>query len=288
MSKRPPSSVPATQEATLPGLDLTAVITRAEQFEDNREKQYTAERLLVSHPDTYAIASRLFFEIGLSKRAVCDCCKLSSRTLNALIEREMRTRGAEVLYENVRRKKSMITYELMEQLEDLVNDEDAVRDAGISGLIAALKTLNDEGKPAKSSDASSNDSPKSAVIDTETVEYAQIYRMSRQSNGLDRAENSAPRVDVSKVVEVGEEGADADESGDNYSVTLSDNPQHIKGISTSVDNVVDNFGGNRSGAASDTPAVGRFDPTPGGRGARGEVGAPPFHYKCIAAERTRE
>lgn len=263
------STVPATSEQTLPGLDLTAVITRAEQFDDNRDKQYTAERLLVSHPDTYAIASRLFFEIGLSKRAVCDCCKLSSRTLNALIEREMRTRGAEVLYENVRRKKSMITYELMEQLEDLVNDKDAVADAGINGLIAALKTLNDEGKPAKSSDASSNDSPKSTVIDTETVEYAQIYRMSRGSNGLDRAENSAPRVDVSKVVEVGDDDVTDGSTVDNGSDIVSDNAQHIKGLSTSVDNVVDNFGGNRSDAASSAPAVGRFDPTPGGRGARG-------------------
>lgn len=263
MSK--PSTVQPMEQATLPGLDLTAVITRAEQFSDLSEKHYTAERLLVSHPDTYAIASRLFFEIGLSKRAVCDCCKLSSRTLNAIIEREMNTRGAEVLYQNVRRKKSLITYEIMEQLEELVNDEDAVRDAGIRGLIEAVKMLSGEDGKPKPQDASSNDSPKSTVIDTETVEYAQIYRMSKR-NGLDRAENSAPRVDGSKVVEV--EDVDGSVVG-SHSVTLSDNCQQNNGNTDGVDNSVDNFGGGRSDAASSAPAVGRFDPPPGGRGARG-------------------
>lgn len=263
MSK--PSTVQPMEQATLPGLDLTAVITRAEQFSDLSEKHYTAERLLVSHPDTYAIASRLFFEIGLSKRAVCDCCKLSSRTLNALIEREMRTRGAEVLYENVKRKKSLITYELMEQLEELVNDEDAVRDAGIRGLIEAVKMLSGEDGKAKPQTASSNDSSKSTVIDTETVEYAQIYRMSR-ANGLDRAKNSSPCADGLKVVEV----EDADGSDvDCRSVILSDNCQQNKDDADGVDNSVANSGGVRSVAASAAPPSVVSTPPPGGRGARG-------------------
>ena len=231
------------RQETLPGLDLTDVVARAEQFVDCRDKQYTAERLLVSHPDTYAIASRLFFEIGLSKRAVCDCCKISSRTLNALIEREMKTRGAEVLYENVRRKKSVILYELMEQLEDLVNDEDAVRDAGISGLIQAARMLQGEDGKAKPQDASSNDSAKTATIKADTIEYAEFYRLSRVAkgaNGLEGKENLAPRaVGSEEVVEV---ALDAPAVAPT-SVGLSDNPQQIKRIGDGVANSLPNSGG---------------------------------------------
>ena len=82
----------------LPGFDLKALVRKSDDIADlSEEKEYTAERLLVSHPERYEIARRLFFELGLSKRGICDICRLNSRTLNALIEREMKTRGADFL-----------------------------------------------------------------------------------------------------------------------------------------------------------------------------------------------
>lgn len=264
-----------TEQATLPGLDLTDALARAEQFVDCRDKQYTAERLLVSHPDTYAIASRLFFEIGLSKRAVCDCCKVSSRTLNAIIEREMRTRGAEVLYENVRRKKSMILYELMEQLEDLVNDEDAVRDAGISGLIQAARMLQGDDGKTKPHDASSNDSPKSATIEADTIEYAEIYRLSRSTkgaNGLDGKENLAPRPKVSgEVVEVPPDASHVA----NGSILLSDNTQQTKVICGGVANSLPNSGGSLA-VEVEAASRGNFKGPPLGAGGPGGRPATPL------------
>lgn len=273
------------RQETLPGLDLTDVVARAEQFVDCRDKQYTAERLLVSHPDTYAIASRLFFEIGLSKRAVCDCCKVSSRTLNALIEREMKTRGAEVLYENVRRKKSMILYEIMDQLEELVNDEDAVRDAGIGGLIQAVRLLQGEDGKAKAQDASSNESAKSAKNEADTIEYTEIYRLSRiakGANGLEGKENSAPRVEGLNAVDEGvvDVPCDADNS-----LMLSDNAKQSKAISFDVANPLPKSGEVSRFGNGTPPPVGTED-TPLGAGGMGGGRQPPCLPKMYSAERS--
>lgn len=274
----------AAEQADLPGLALTDAIARADQFVDCREKQYTAERLLVSHPDTYAIASRLFFEIGLSKRAVCDCCKLSSRTLNALIEREMRVRGAEVLYENVRRKKSMIVYEIMEQLEDLVNDEEAVREAGIGGLIQAVRMLQGEDGKPKPHEPSVSDSPKAAAIEAETIEYAQIYRMSRSAkptNGLEGEENLSPRaVGTDEVVE----GVLDATSVDSRSLLVSDNSAQIKEFANCVAKSSPKSGGGSGNGNDGRPPVVSDAPHPGA-GGTGGVPRAPLHPKMHSQER---
>ena len=47
----------------LPGFDLKALVRKSDDIADlSEEKEYTAERLLVSHPERYEIARRLFFE----------------------------------------------------------------------------------------------------------------------------------------------------------------------------------------------------------------------------------
>lgn len=175
----------------LPGFDLKALVIKSDDIADLSDaKEYTAERLLVSHPDRYEIARRLFFEVGLSKRGVCDICRLNSRTLNALIEREMKTRGAEFLYEKVRRKRALITYQLCEQLEELAADPKACKEAGINGLVSAIRLIQDQSNRTIDVQPSSNTSAESPAADG--LEYARIYRM----NGLDSEKNSARAVDV--------------------------------------------------------------------------------------------
>lgn len=178
----------------LPGFDLKALVRKSDDIADlSEEKEYTAERLLVSHPERYEIARRLFFELGLSKRGVCDICRLNSRTLNALIEREFKTRGADFLYEKVRRKRALITYQLCEQLEDLAADPKACKEAGINGLVSAIRLIQDQSNRTIDVPTSSNTSGNSPVSDG--VEYAKLYRL----NGLDQEKKSAR---ASEVIEV--------------------------------------------------------------------------------------
>lgn len=175
----------------LPGFDLKALVIKSDDIADlSDEKEYTAERLLVSHPDRYEIARRLFFEFELSKRGVCDICRINSRTLNALIERETKTRGADFLYERIRRKKALIAYQLTEQLEELAHDPKACKEAGINGLIQAIKLIQASAGQTIDVPPSSNTSGDSPYIDG--CEYAKIYR----TNGLYLKKNSARAVDV--------------------------------------------------------------------------------------------
>ena len=175
----------------LPGFDLKALVSKSDDIADlSDSKEYTAERLLVSHPERYEIARRLFFEIGLSKRGICDICRLNSRTLNALIEREMKTRGADFLYEKVRRKRALITYQLCEQLEELAADPKACKEAGINGLVSAIRLIQDQSNRTIDVPPSSNTSTASPAPDG--VEYAKLYRL----NGLDSEKNSARAVEV--------------------------------------------------------------------------------------------
>lgn len=204
----------------LPGLDLKALVIKSDDIADLSEaKEYTAERLLVSHPDRYEIARRLFFEVGLSKRGVCDICRLNSRTLNALIEREMKTRGADFLYEKVRRKRALITYQLCEQLEELAADPKACKEAGINGLVSAIRLIQDQSNRTIDVPPSSNTSADSPSIDG--CEYAKIYR----ANGLDLRKNSARAVEViegsDRPVSSGDQVDNRHVSADNNSILPS-------------------------------------------------------------------
>ena len=210
----------------LPGFDLKELVRKSDDIADlSNEKEYTAERLLVYHQERYEIARRLFFEIGLSKRGICDICKLNSRTLNALIEREMKTRGADFLYEKVRRKRALITYQLCEQLQELAANPKACKDAGINGLVSAIRLIQDQSNRTIDVPPSSNTSGDSPSPDG--LEYAKIYRM----NGLDVEKNSAR---ASEDIEVSDQSAEvqpdahtpAAPSGDN-SILLSGVCEHL-------------------------------------------------------------
>lgn len=260
----------------LPGFDLKALVRKSDDIADlSEEKEYTAERLLVSHPERYEIARRLFFEIGLSKRGICDICRLNSRTLNALIEREMKTRGADFLYEKVRRKRALITYQLCEQLEELAADPKACKDAGINGLVSAIRLIQDQSNRTIDVPPSSNTSTTSPAPDG--VEYAKLYRL----NGLDSEKNSARAIDV---VEGSERAPNAQPDAlepaapsGSVSILLSGGYKDLQGISPTVDNSVDKTDSAASGdsADADQPSVpGARSEPPRGRGDAGE-GADP-------------
>ena len=246
----------------LPGFDLKALVRKSDDIADlSEEKEYTAERLLVSHPERYEIARRLFFEVGLSKRGVCDICRLNSRTLNALIEREMKTRGADFLYEKVRRKRALITYQLCEHLEELAADPKACKEAGINGLVSAIRLIQDQSNRTIDVPPSSNTSSDSTASDG--LEYAKIYRM----NGLDSEKNSARAVDVVECDDQPKTSGDGVDkrtsSVQNDSILLSGDYKDLQGISPTVDNL-----DAKPGAEGYSDGV--TDPQTDGHGADGE------------------
>lgn len=246
----------------LPGFDLEALVRKSDDIADlSEEKEYTAERLLVSHPERYEIARRLFFEVGLSKRGVCDICRLNSRTLNALIEREMKTRGADFLYEKVRRKRALITYQLCEQLEELAADPKACKAAGINGLVSAIRLIQDQSNRTIDVPPSSNTSAESTAPDG--LEYAKIYRM----NGLDSEKNSARAVVVAECDDKPKTSGDGVDkrtsSVQNDSILLSGGYADLQGISPTVDKL-----DAKTGADGSTDGV--TDPPTDGHGADGE------------------
>lgn len=238
-------------EQDLPGLDLAQIVHQSEDIADlSGEKHYTAERLLVSYPDRYRIARGLFFDLGLSKRAICEICHLNARTLNALIERELNARGEEFLYKKVRRKKALITYQLIEQLEELATDPIACEKAGINGLIQAIKLIQESTGHTIDANPSSNGS---ASVDGSSVEYARIYRM---TNGLDARKNPAAASDVEdecpakadECHDATDECNDAvdkcDGKVDNHSISQNNSYANLQGISPCVDKFMDKDGGS--------------------------------------------
>lgn len=193
----------------LPGFDLQAYVRESDDNADlSDEKEYTAERLLVYHPDRYEIARRMFFEVGISKRSVCDICKISSRTLNALIERELKTRGEEFLYQKVRRKRALIAFQLTEQLEELAADPKACKKAGIAVLVQAIKLIQDQN--SRTIDVPTSNNTSSDSTSSDGVEYARIYC----TNGLNYEKKSAPAIEV---VDPSKDGEECDQTGQNSS-----------------------------------------------------------------------
>ena len=246
----------------LPGFDLKALVRKSDDIADlSEEKEYTAERLLVSHPERYEIARRLFFEVGLSKRGVCDICRLNSRTLNALIERELKTRGADFLYDKVRRKRALITYQLCEQLEALAADPKACKDAGINGLVSAIRLIQDQANRTIDVPPSSNTSANPPAPDG--VEYVKLYRL----DGLDREKKSArasgdETSEAAEVVDPSPAASGASSAGSN-SILQSGDYKDLQGISPTVDKF-------DAETCDDGSTDGVTDPPTDGHGADGE------------------
>lgn len=148
------------KEQDLPGFDLVTIDKQATDYQDlSEDKTFTAEKLLVSHPDRYAIAARMYFEMGCSKRSVCEICKIGPHTLKALIERECLSRGGEVLAKRGKVKKSMIKMELIESLMEEI-ESGALGNFGFENKLELIerfeRLVKDPEDGQKANPASSN------------------------------------------------------------------------------------------------------------------------------------
>lgn len=146
-------------------LDLGIV---AKQFETAVEVQgdYSAERLLISHKDRYEIARRLYFEYSFSKRTVCEIVKIGPNTLNALIEREVLTRGGEILSKRGEGRRSLIKHRLLERVAELIDDDKKMEEMGAKELIELIEKVDNLEKKIEKKRSASG----SKMTDNEPIE----------------------------------------------------------------------------------------------------------------------
>ena len=108
---------------------------------DLRQKNFTAERIAVEYPGKYALAVRAFFEKSRSAESISDILQISPQTMHAIIERECAERGIFNLKEHIKVKATSAAHKAVLKLHELLDDEGAVRKAGITGLTSAIRAL---------------------------------------------------------------------------------------------------------------------------------------------------
>ena len=111
---------------------------------DLRQKVFTAERLALEYPGKYALAARAFFEKSRSAESISDILQISPQTMHAIIERECAARGVFEIKQHIRIKAASAAHKALCRLHELLDDEVAVRRAGITGLTSAIKALKPE------------------------------------------------------------------------------------------------------------------------------------------------
>lgn len=152
---------------------------------DLRQKNFTAERIAVEYPGKYALAVRAFFEKSRSAESISDILQISPQTMHAIIERECAERGIFNLKEHIKVKATSAAHKAVLKLHELLDDEDAVRKAGITGLTSAIRALTAEveNAPQKPENPGASSEEPNEYLDM--VEHDGAY-------GFEREKISAP------------------------------------------------------------------------------------------------
>ena len=186
--------MPIAQEIALPGFDAL-IETKAETDKkdvgaDLRAQNFTAERLAKNYPGKYALAARAFFEKSRSAESICDILQISPQTMHALIERECLARGVFELKAHIRTKAASAAYKAVLKLQELLEDDDAVRKAGIVGLTNAIKALTSSDTPEKQTKAGDETNREDATNEyLDMVESDGIYGFGREKISAPHANN---------------------------------------------------------------------------------------------------
>ena len=181
------------QEIALPGFEAL-VETQAENDKkdvgaDLRSINFTAERLARNYPGKYALAARAFFEKSRSAESICDILQISPQTMHALIERECMARGVFELKTHIRTKAASAAHKAVIKLQELLDDNDAIRKAGIVGLTNAIKALTSSDVPEKpkSEDEKNSEDTQNEYLDM--VEEGGVYGFEREKISATPANN---------------------------------------------------------------------------------------------------
>ena len=180
-------------DVALPGFEAL-IETRAETDKkdvgaDLRSINFTAERLARNYPGKYALAARAFFEKSRSAESICDILQISPQTMHALIERECMARGVFELKAHIRTKAASAAHKAVIKLQELLDDNDAIRKAGIVGLTNAIKALTSSDVPEKQKNEGEKNSEDTPNEYLDMVEADGVYGFRREKISATPANN---------------------------------------------------------------------------------------------------
>lgn len=173
---------------------------------DLRQKNFTAERIAVEYPGKYALAVRAFFEKSRSAESISDILQISPQTMHAIIERECAARGVFELKQHIRTKAASAAHKAVCKLHELLEDEDAVRKAGIAGLTAAIKALAPEATEAKPEKNGNGSEETNEYLDM--VERDGAYRFEREKISAPLSPNLKEAAPAPKPETPSDDGAE--------------------------------------------------------------------------------
>ncbi len=137
MSPRQPQALPGF-EATLVPADM------ADIGADLTHKRYTGERLRKCYPGKYALAVRAYFDCRRSVESICDILKIDKETMAAVVEQESIARGVFEHERRIRARAASVKEKMLDKLNALLDDPEAVERAGVFGLTKAIQALSSQ------------------------------------------------------------------------------------------------------------------------------------------------
>lgn len=137
MSPREPQALPGF-EATLVPADM------ADVGADLTHKRYTGERLRKCYPGKYALAVRAYFDCRRSVESICDILKIDKETMAAVVEQESIARGVFEHERRIRARAASVKEKMLDKLNALLDDPEAVERAGVFGLTKAIQALSSQ------------------------------------------------------------------------------------------------------------------------------------------------
>lgn len=201
----------SSQPQALPGFEATLLpADMADVGADLTHKRYTGERLRKCYPGKYALAVRAYFDCRRSVESICDILKIDKETMAAVVEQESIARGVFEHERRIRARAASVKEKMLDKINRLLDDPEAVECAGILGLSKAIKALSsqqvqaDQDNDKKSAREESFDVPNEyeEIVDAVVVMpadngFGQEKRPARENeSGI---ETRAPTVDLEDV-----------------------------------------------------------------------------------------
>ena len=129
----------------LPGFEQTLVpADMADIGADLTHKRYTGERLRKCYPGKYALAVRAYFDCRRSVESICDILKIDKETMAAVVEQESIARGVFEHERRIRARAASVKEKMLDKLNELLDDPEAIERAGVFGLTKAIQALSSQ------------------------------------------------------------------------------------------------------------------------------------------------
>lgn len=189
----------SSQPQALPGFEATLVpADMADVGADLTHKRYTGERLRKCYPGKYALAVRAYFDCRRSVESICDILKIDKETMAAVVEQESIARGVFEHERRIQARTASVKEKMLDKLNRLLDDPEAVESAGIFGLAKAIKSLSSQQVQADQDQDKKRAREEAFDVPNEYEEIVDAVIVQPQSDGF-LAEKKSAREDSGTV-----------------------------------------------------------------------------------------